>query len=200
MNNYQKQLKQLSEIQGRPELLLHICCGVCSVYPLAYLKEHFRITVFFSNSNIYPYEEFERRLDALKEYRKSLDDPEIRLIVDRYENDTWEKELGCLKDEPEGGKRCKACYRFRLERAFAYAKQHRYPYCTTVMSISNRKNADWLNEIGEELEKRHSPVVYLHCDLKKGDGITINERMNKSLNLYHQDYCGCRYSIREFNK
>ena len=84
-----------------------------------------------------------------------------------------------------------------MERAFAYAQKHRYPYCGTVMSISNRKNADWLNEIGEELEKEYAPVTYLHCDLKKGDGITINERMNKSLNLYHQDYCGCRYSIRD---
>ncbi len=197
MNNYQKQLKQLNEIQGRPQLLLHICCGVCSVYPLAYLSKYFRITIYFSNSNIYPYKEFEKRLNALQEYLKIFNDPDIKLIVDVYDNDLWERELGYLKDEPEGGRRCRNCYRFRMERAFAYAKKHYYPYCTTVMSISNRKNADWLNEIGEELEKQYAPVAYLHADLKKGDGITINERMNKSLNLYHQDYCGCRYSIRD---
>ena len=59
MNNLQKHYKQLSELKGRPELLIHICCGVCSVYPLKYLRQYFKITIFFSNSNIYPYEEFE---------------------------------------------------------------------------------------------------------------------------------------------
>ena len=86
MNNLQKHLKQINEIKGRPELLIHICCGVCSVYPLIYLRQYFKITIFFSNSNIYPYEEFERRLNALKQYLDYLNDDEIKLIVDRYDN------------------------------------------------------------------------------------------------------------------
>ncbi|MBR4422417.1 MAG: epoxyqueuosine reductase QueH [Erysipelotrichaceae bacterium] len=196
MNDHQKQLQQLSELSGRPELLLHVCCGVCSVYPLVYLRRYFKITIFFSNDNIYPYPEFMKRLDALETYLKVLNDPEIRLIIDGYDNEGWMKEFGHLKDEPEGGRRCKACYRWRMERAFRYASKHRYPYCTTVMSISNRKNALWLNEIGEQLQQQYPSVTYLHADLKKDDGITINERMNKQLNLYHQDYCGCLFSIR----
>lgn len=196
MNNYQKQLKQISELRGRPELLLHICCGVCSVYPLCYLRQYFRITIFFTNSNIYPYEEFERRLDALRQYLNILHDDEIRLIVDSYDNEGWLNELSHLQSEPEGGKRCRLCYEMRMERAFEYASRHHYDYCSTVMSISNRKNADWINEIGELLEKRYPAVTYLHADFKKGDGIGINDRMNKDLGLYHQDYCGCIYSKR----
>ena len=65
------------------------------------------------------------------------------------------------------------------------------------MSISNRKNADWINEIGENLNNKYSNVKYLYADFKKGDGITLNDSMNKQLNLYHQDYCGCIYSIRK---
>ena len=195
MNYYRKHLKQIQELKRRPSLLIHICCGVCSVYPLQYLRQYFDITIFFSNSNIYPYEEFERRLDALKKYLGILNDENIKLIVDSYDNDSYTEKLSVLKDEPEGGKRCRMCYTMRMEETFRYAQKHKYDYCTTVMSISNRKNADWLNEIGEQLEKKYG-VRYLYADFKKGDGITMNDRMNKELNLYHQDYCGCIYSIR----
>ncbi|MBR5755041.1 MAG: epoxyqueuosine reductase QueH [Erysipelotrichaceae bacterium] len=195
MNYYRKHLKQIQELKRRPSLLIHICCGVCSVYPLQYLRQYFDITIFFSNSNIYPYEEFERRLDALKTYLGILNDENIKLIVDSYDNDSYTEKLSILKDEPEGGKRCRMCYTMRMEETFRYAQKHSYDYCTTVMSISNRKNADWLNEIGEQLEKKYG-VRYLYADFKKGDGITMNDRMNKELNLYHQDYCGCIYSIR----
>lgn len=196
MNNYQKHLKQIASLKGKPDLLIHICCGVCSVYPLKYLSQYFKITVFFSNSNIYPYEEYQKRLDALKQYLQYLDDDSIRLIEDRYDNVSYMKDLARFKDEPEGGKRCKLCYEKRMEETFAYAAKHSYAYCTTVMSISNRKNADWINEIGEKLQEKYPETTYLYADFKKGDGIIMNDRMNKKLGLYHQDYCGCIYSIR----
>ena len=197
MNNYQLHLKEISELKGRPQLLIHICCGVCSVYPLQYLRKYFKITIFYANSNIYPYEEFEKRLNALKTYLEYLNDPEIKLIVAPYENENYTEKISVYKNEPEGGKRCKMCYELRMEETFRYAMKHHYEYCTTVMSISNRKNADWLNEIGEKLEKKYPQVKYLHADFKKGDGITRNDALNRELNLYHQNYCGCVYSIRE---
>ena len=196
MNNYQKHLKQISELNNRPTLLLHVCCGVCSVYPLVYLRKYFDITIYFTNSNIYPYEEFLNRLNALNTYLKKLNDPSIKLIVGDYDYDEYDKELSLLKDEPEGGKRCYKCYSLRMEKAFKYAYKYKYDYCSTVMSISNRKNADYINEIGEKLNKKYPSVKYLYADFKKGDGITLNEKMNKELNLYHQNYCGCKYSIR----
>ena len=197
MNNYQKHQKQILELKGKPTLLIHICCGVCSVYPLKYLKDYFNITIYFSNSNIYPYAEFEKRLDALKQYLNYLNDNSIKLIVDKYDNDTYMKLLEPLQDEPEGGKRCKLCYELRMRRTFEYAQNHNYDYVTTVMSISNRKNAEWINEIGEKLNLEYPNTEYLYADFKKGDGITLNDSMNKDLNLYHQDYCGCIYSIRK---
>ena len=196
MNNYQKHLKQINELKGKPTLLIHICCGVCSVYPIQYLRQFFDITIYFSNSNIYPYEEFNKRLDALKQYLNYLQDSSIKLIVDKYDNDEYMKKLEHLKDEPEGGKRCKLCYELRMEETFKYASKHNYDYVTTVMSISNRKNADWINEIGEKLNNKYSNINYLYADFKKGDGITKNDILNKQLDLYHQNYCGCIYSKR----
>ena len=196
MSNYQKHIQQLRLVQHKPTLLIHICCGVCSVYPLQYLRQYFNITIFFSNSNIYPYEEFEKRLDALKQYLDILNDESIKLIVDKYDYDNYIQNLKPYKDLPEGQIRCKTCYELRMDRSYAYANKHKYNYFTTVMSISNRKNADWINEIGEKLQHKYQNTTYLYADFKKNDGITYNDAMNAKLNLYHQNYCGCEYSIR----
>lgn len=196
MNNLQKHKEQISRIKSKKTLLLHVCCGVCSVYPLLYLKKYFNITIYFSNSNIYPYEEFLKRLDALNKYLDILKDPTIKVIVPKYDNDSFTKDLEEYKDEKEGGKRCYLCYKKRMEEAYKYANSHNFNYFTTVMSISNRKNADYINEIGETLQTVYPNTTYLYADFKKDDGITENERLNKELNLYHQNYCGCIYSFR----
>lgn len=196
LNNYQKHLNQLKNLKNRPTLLLHICCGVCSVYPLIYLRQYFDITIYFSNSNIYPYEEFLKRLDALNTYLKHLNDNSIKLIVAPYDYDAYDKVLKQYADMPEGQTRCKTCYKLRMSETYKYASENNFDYCTTVMSISNRKNADYINEIGEQLEKQYPSVKYLYADFKKGDGITYNDKLNKELNLYHQNYCGCKYSKR----
>lgn len=195
MNYYKKHLEQIAQIKDRPSLLIHVCCGVCSVYPLIYLRQYFDISIYFANSNIYPYEEYLKRLDALNTYLKHLNDSSIKLIIPEYDNKHFMEHLFPLKEEKEGGKRCKLCYYLRMKEAFVYAKSNNYDYCTTIMSISNRKNADYINEIGMKLEKEFD-VKYLFADFKKGDGITLNEKMNKDLNLYHQNYCGCIYSKR----
>jgi len=195
MNNFQKHQNQIKNLKGRPTLLIHICCGVCSVYPLLYLRKHFDITIFFSNSNIYPYDEYLKRLNALEEYLNYLNDSNIKLIVDKYDQ-SFINDLIPFKDLPEGEKRCYICYTKRMEETYKYANKHHYDYCTTVMSISNRKNADYINEIGANLEKKYPNVKYLYADFKKSDGINQNEKLNKELNLYHQDYCGCIFSKR----
>ena len=196
MNNYQKHINQIQNLKGKPTLLLHVCCGVCSVYPLQYLKQYFDITIYYANSNIYPYEEYEKRLNAVKTYLGILNDQDIKIIIPRYDNESFNQIISKYKDEAEGGKRCYLCYETRMQEAFEYASKQKYDFCTTIMSISRRKNADWLNEIGEKLQLKYPDVRYLYADFKKADGITINEKMNKQLNLYHQDYCGCIYSMR----
>lgn len=68
--NYQKNLdkllQEIKESHKTPSLLLHSCCGPCSSYCLDYLKDYFRITVFYYNPNIYPEEEYELRLSEQK--------------------------------------------------------------------------------------------------------------------------------------
>ena len=197
MNDVLRHTEQIRALKGRPSLLLHVCCGVCSVWPLVYLKQYFRITIYYGNSNIYPEAEYERRLETLEEYLDILNDPEITLVIPSYDSESYMKDLSLYDDHQEGGKRCYHCYEKRMKEAYDYAEENRYDYFTTVMSISNRKRADYLNEIGERLDKEHSHTRYLYADFKKDGGITKNEEMNKELRLYHQNYCGCVYSRRE---
>lgn len=48
--------------QKVPALLLHSCCAPCSSYCLETLSEDFAITVFYYNPNIYPEDEYWKRV------------------------------------------------------------------------------------------------------------------------------------------
>ena len=48
----EKEIQKIDESGVKPALLLHSCCAPCSSYVMEYLREHFRITVFYYNPNI----------------------------------------------------------------------------------------------------------------------------------------------------
>ena len=91
------------------------------------------------------------------------------------------------------GKRCYKCYKLRLERTAKYAKDNEFDFFTTTLSISPHKNADWLNEIGEELARVYN-IRFLNSDFKKKGGYQRSIELSKEYDLYRQDYCGCVFS------
>lgn len=191
--------KEISELKGRPTLLLHVCCGPCSVYPLRLLNKYFKITILYTNSNIYPYAEYEKRLKELEKYLAMLD-TDITLIVPKYDTN-FNRELGKYAHCKEGMERCVLCYSKRMKDAFAYAVENHFDYCTTIMSISNHKNANYINHIGENLEEFYQhKVKFLHNDFKKRGGIDKNRELNAEIHLYQQPYCGCAYSLADYLK
>ena len=67
--NFQKELDSLlAQLDGRPKLLLHACCGPCSSYVIEFLAEFFEITILYYNPNIYTKEEYERRLNEIIDF------------------------------------------------------------------------------------------------------------------------------------
>lgn len=104
MVNYQEMfLKEYREIRKNdknPKILIHACCGACSVYPLIFLFDLFDVTLLFTNSNIYPKEEFDHRLDALKKHVSFVNNTfkvNIKVMVDSYEYDEFRNDLIPLK-------------------------------------------------------------------------------------------------------
>jgi len=58
------------------------------------------------------------------------------------------------------------------------------------------KNAEKLNEIGEELEEIYA-IKHLPSDFKKKNGYKRSVELSAEYGLYRQDYCGCVYSRAE---
>lgn len=195
MINYQLELeKTLKDIKGtKPRLLLHVCCAPCSSYVLTYLCDYFDITILYYNPNISPFEEYEKRLNEAKRLVKELNKDNIHIMECEYENEKFENIAKGLEDAPEGGIRCRKCYKLRIEETAKYAKENNFDYFTTTLTISPLKNSQVLNQIGKELEEKYN-VKYLYSDFKKKEGYKTSIILSKKYNLYRQNYCGCIYS------
>lgn len=197
--NYQLKLEEiLKENKDKtPKLLLHSCCAPCSSYVLEYLTNYFEITILFYNPNITKEEEYLKRLNEIKKLVETIPHKnKIEVVEGRYNPQEFLDIAKGLEDLKEGGERCFKCYRLRQEEAAKYAKENNYDFFTTTLSISPHKNADKLNEIGEELSRIYQ-VNYLYADFKKKGGYQRSIELSREYDLYRQDYCGCIYSKRD---
>lgn len=199
--NYQKMLDDIIKEQAArgevPTLLLHSCCAPCSSYVLEYLSQYFKITVFYYNPNIYPREEYEKRVAELKRLIVQMPMKNPVAFVERgYDEREFFEAVKGFEDIPEGGERCFRCYRLRLERTARLAKELGADYFTTTLSISPYKNAQKLNEISAELGEIYD-VKALPADFKKREGYKRSIELSAEYGLYRQDYCGCVFSKRE---
>ena len=210
--NYQKELeKNLERIVGEkeqtgtvPTLFLHSCCAPCSSYVLKYLREFFRITVFYYNPNISEQAEYRHRVEEQKRliaiYNEQLTSGQpgytIQVVEGDYEPEKFFAFAAALKDVPEGGERCFRCFDLRLRKTAERAKQGDFDYFATTLTISPLKNAAKLNEIGEALGEEYG-VSWLPSDFKKKNGYRQSVELSAEYGLYRQDYCGCIYSKLE---
>ncbi len=193
--NFQRELDNIIEdLNGRQKLLLHCCCAPCSSYVTEYLHKFFDITLFFYNPNITEEPEYIKRKDELKRYlREAPYGDEISFSDCDYEPERFLEISQGLEKEPERGRRCTKCYRLRLEKTAAAAREGGYDFFCTTLSISPHKDAERLMQIGEELEKICG-VRYLPSDFKKKGGYKRSIELSREYKLYRQDYCGCIFS------
>jgi predicted adenine nucleotide alpha hydrolase (AANH) superfamily ATPase len=199
--NFQKELDKLIDRNAQenrvPTLLLHSCCAPCSSYVLEYLSKYFSITDFYYNPNISPEGEYRRRTDDMERFIKEFPVVhEVTFLEGNYDPERFFSEVKGLEQEPEGGERCKVCFRMRLEEAAKIAKELGMDYFATTLTISPMKNAALLNQIGEEVAEIYG-VTYLPSDFKKKNGFKRSTELSKEYDLYRQDYCGCVFSKAE---
>lgn len=199
--NYQKELDGIiSGLQPEtkvPRLLLHSCCAPCSSYVLEYLSQYFEITVYYYNPNIYPPNEYYKRVKEQQDLvdRMKFKNP-VSVVNGPYDTDEFYRIAKDHEKDAEGGERCFRCYELRLREAAKVAAAGRYDYFTTTLSISPLKNADKLNEIGERLAAEYQ-TNYLPSDFKKREGYKRSTELSKEYGLYRQNYCGCVFSYNE---
>lgn len=172
-------------------ILVHACCAICSGYPISFLKDMgFEPVVYFYNPNIYPSEEYEKRLEAQKALCRNFD---CELIIGEYAPEIYYDYVKGYESEPEKGLRCDKCFRLRLESAARLAKKLNINLFTTSMVISPHKNYEKLTSIGRKIASEYGLEYFSH-NFRKNDGFLKTNNISKSLNLYRQNYCGCKFA------
>ena len=192
--NYDKVFEDIAKSSaGEKSLLLHACCAPCASHCLEKTAFAFKTSAYFYNPNITSEEEFLKRLNELKKFVATVYGNSVSVIETEHSKQDFYTRIKGLEMEKERGKRCYVCYKLRLEETAKYAKTHGYDYFATTLTLSPHKNADWLNEIGFELEKEYG-VKYLPTDFKKQNGYLNSIKLSEQYNLYRQDFCGCEFS------
>jgi hypothetical protein len=172
-------------------VLLHTCCAPCASHCVLALREiGHAVTLFFSNANIAPADEYVRRLDAVRLLSDRLDVP---LCIDETRHDDWFGEAARgFESEPEKGLRCERCFRYSLCRTRAAMQARGFDAFTTTLSVSPHKHSPTLFAVGRALD----PTRFLALDFKKHEGFKHSLQLAADLNLYRQSYCGCEFSYR----
>ena len=199
--NYNKlmeeELIKIKENGKVPNILLHSCCAPCSSHVIDTLTPYFNITVLYYNPNIEPFEEYSKRKDEEIKFIKNFPNINELSIMDcDHYNEIFHKTIKGLEKEKEGGARCIKCYYLRLEKTALLAKEKKFDYFATTLTVSPLKNSHKLNEIGQYLSNKYD-IKYLFSDFKKKEGYKHSIELSQKYNLYRQDYCGCIYSKEE---
>lgn len=169
-------------------VLLHVCCGPCALYPLRVLREagHL-VTGFFYNHNIHPFQEYERRLSAARLMAEQM---QMQLLV----RDDYDLEGFLANVAAAPGERCGYCYASRLRVSAQVAAEQDFQAFTSSLLYSRYQRHDDIRTAGEQAGLEHG-IPFLYQDFRPGwqEGI----RISKELGLYRQQYCGCVYSEKD---
>lgn len=185
-------LKQ-EQKRNKPQIILHACCAICSSYPVSFLQDAgYEVIVYFYNPNIFPDNEYEKRLEAERTLCKHFN---VELIEETYNQEEFFDYVKGFENEPEKGLRCDKCFTLRLQKTAQKAKELQIENFTTSIVISPHKNFQKLSSIGAEIAQKEN-LNFLAIDFKKKDGFLKTNKIANSLGLYRQNYCGCKFSIR----
>lgn len=167
------------------KILLHACCGPCAIVPLRRLRdEGAEVFAVFSNSNIHPYQEWDRRRRALEDLAERTG---VRLLPHgAYEPAEWFRAVAFRE-----GERCRLCYVQRLRHTAALARRGRFDAFTTTLLYSRYQKHDLIRSLGEAAGAE-AGVPFAYADWRPGwdEGVAASREMG----LYRQPYCGCLYS------
>lgn len=176
---------------GETRVLVHSCCAPCSGAILECLLENgVRPAVFFSNSNIVPVQEYELRRAEIERYCVSLG---LDFIDDDYDHSAWLDAVKGLELEPERGKRCAECFRFRLLRAARYASANGYRVLATTLASSRWKDMDQVNGALARACSLVDNVSPWMQNWRKGGLQPRRGEIIREQNFYNQTFCGCEF-------
>jgi len=171
-------------------ILLHICCAPCSIFPIEELrKEGHLLAGFFYNPNIHPYSEYLKRKAEVEKYSK-----EVKLNV-TYGDYEVEKYFEYITYNEKGLEiRCPVCWWLRMEAAVKFAKENGFEAFTTTLLASPYQDHDVLKKICEDIAQK-AGLKFYYKDFRPG--FKEAREKAKAKGMYLQNYCGCLFSEKE---
>ena len=188
--------------RGASRILLHCCCAPCSGAIVEWMAANgIKPVIFFSNSNIFPQEEYLKRLAEIRRYAVLFD---LEVVDDEYDHHAWLDAIRGLEKEPERGARCRACFRFRLLRAARYAAANGFDTLTTTLASSRWKDLEQVGEAGgwacaqvaAETSGKQAPQWW-NQNWRKGGLQPRRDAIIKEQNFYNQTFCGCEFCRKD---
>ncbi len=172
-------------------ILLHACCGPCSLEPVRLLREEgFEPTICWTNPNIQPVAEHDLRLRTLEAWARDVAHADV--IVAGDDRDAWERAVA-----PAGfdrAARCRACYALRLGEACRVARERGFSHISTTLAVSPYQLFDTCGELLVSLSRQHG-LTPVWRDFRPYYPEATRE--SRELGMYRQNYCGCRFSAAE---
>jgi hypothetical protein len=145
------------------------------------------VTGLFYNPNIHPYQEFRRRLDAVRQFGQQTGCP---MEIDEHYGLTEYLHQVVFHEQ----ERCSRCYEMRLARTAETAVTGNFDAFSTTLFYSKYQNHRLLIDRCEQLAEQCG--IGLHYeDFRLGWQQGIDESIR--MGLYRQPYCGCIYSEQE---
>lgn len=171
------------------DILLHICCAPCAIYPLKRLKEQgFGVSGIFYNPNIHPYQEYRNRKTALEDFSRGSC---LEIHYPEYLPFEFFRHINFMEQKPQ---RCPICWYQRLKRTALEAKEKNLEYFTTTLLVSPYQDQEALHKIGEDIAKQVG-IKFYYEDFRPG--FRDSHIQAKDSGMYCQSYCGCIYSELE---
>ncbi|WP_291322721.1 epoxyqueuosine reductase QueH [Desulfonatronospira sp.] len=169
----------------RPRVLLHVCCGPCSVYPVRVLLEQgYEVMGLFYNPNIQPLQEYLLRREAAEMAAGELG---IRIIFqDRDAEPRFFLRQVVFRED----NRCFLCQQMRLERTRSVALRGGFAFFATTLMFSRIQPFEQIQMLGKSLET--GKCTFLDQDFRTG--WHQGNEQSRAMGLYRQNYCGCIYS------
>jgi len=177
-------------------ILLHTCCGPCSIYPVRVLRgEGMTVTGYYHRNNIHPLAECLKREETLKTYAQTIGLP--LLVQKGYDLEGFLRNMAFRESE-----RCLFCYHERLTATAELAKQGNFDGFSSTLLYSRYQKHEVMKSLGFTIAQTIG-VEFIYRDFREGWQEGVDE--SRASGMYRQPYCGCVYSekgryLKKLNK
>jgi epoxyqueuosine reductase len=170
-------------------ILLHICCAPCEIYPVEKLrKDRHLVGGFFYNPNIHPYAEYLKRRTEVEKYSGGIG---MDLAVGDYDIEDFFQDI--IRDKALNN-RCPVCWRLRIKKTAQAAKERGFDAFTSTLLGSPYQEHGVVKKICEDAAE-DGGIKFYYEDFRAG--FKEAHDMAKKSGIYCQNYCGCLFSERE---